>query len=425
MTTPFNNLQPSLAIQEVTLALGIFPAVSDGGGFGYGDTIGFIYGFAGNFAPNGSLSSDGQQIQITSNTALFSILGTTYGGNGTSNYDLPDLEGQAIIGAGGGYTLGEMTGSSTVTLTPSNLPTGGGQPFDNLQPSLPIETLICTGGVFPTRGGDSGSAAFIGEIANFAGNIVPEGWALANGQSMSIGSNTALFSVIGTLYGGDGTSNFDLPNLQGKAAVGSGGDGGIPVGTLYGEASTTLTSSELPPVSAPIDDDQPSLAVEYLIATAGIFPSQGGGGSSFDADTPILGQIVEFAGNFVPSGYALANGELLPIGELPALFAVIGTTYGGDGVNDFALPDFTGRTAIGAGGTTVEGEESGADTVTLTADNIPACYLEGTRIMTVAGEVAIEMLRIGDRVVTASGGTCGIVWTGHRRVDVGAPPAAA
>ena len=56
---------------------------------------------------------------------------------------------------------------------------------------------------------------FVAEIRIFAGNFAPTGWALCNGQLLPISQNTALFSLLGTTYGGDGTSNFALPNLQG------------------------------------------------------------------------------------------------------------------------------------------------------------------------------------------------------------------
>ncbi len=61
-----------------------------------------------------------------------------------------------------------------------------------------------------------------------------------------------------------------------------------------------------------------------------------------------LGQVVEFAGGTIPAGWALADGQLVPISENQSLFKLIGTTYGGDGVTDFALPDLDGRTVIGA-----------------------------------------------------------------------------
>jgi microcystin-dependent protein len=89
-----------------------------------------------------------------------------------------------------------------------------------------------------------------------------------------------------------------------------------------------------------------------------------------------LGEIRMFAGNFAISGWALCNGQLLSISQNQALFAILGTTYGGDGVNNFALPDLQGRVPIhmgqGAGlSPYVLGEETGVETVTLTASQMP------------------------------------------------------
>lgn len=90
---------------------------------------------------------------------------------------------------------------------------------------------------------------FIGIVKLFAGNFAPKGWALCNGQIMSIAQNTALFSILGTTYGGDGISTFALPNLQGAAPVGVGTD---RLGTTYvqgqvgGSSNVTLTTAQLP-----------------------------------------------------------------------------------------------------------------------------------------------------------------------------------
>ena len=422
MTTPFDNLQPSLAINAITLTAGIFP--SSGTGNVNGDTLGFIYDFAGNFVPSGSVLAAGQTLSTSTDIVLYNVFGTTYGGDGTSTFDLPDLNGQAIIGSGGSQQLGVDTGTATVTLTSEELPPpqGGGQSFNNLQPSLPVQTLIATSGVFPTDGSNSGIPAFLGEIANFAGNVVPAGWTVAAGQLLPINGNSALFSLLGTTYGGDGTTDFALPNLQGSLAVGA--DTADPLGSVYGQASTELTAAELPPNGTPVNNDQPSVAIEYLIATSGIFPSQGSSGTSFAAGTETLGQIVEFAGNFVPSGYALANGQLLTIADNEALFEVIGNLYGGDGTTTFALPNLNGRTVIGADGTdAIEGTPYGSDTISLDAANIPvACYARGTRILTIRGEVAVEELQVGDLVVTFAGREPPLKpvrWMGHRRIDLG------
>lgn len=83
--------------------------------------------FGGNFAPVGWAKCDGQLLNIASNTALFSILGTTYGGNGSSTFGLPDLRGRVPMHAGAGpsltnRTLGEKSGQETVTLTTAQLP---------------------------------------------------------------------------------------------------------------------------------------------------------------------------------------------------------------------------------------------------------------------------------------------------------------
>jgi microcystin-dependent protein len=89
---------------------------------------------------------------------------------------------------------------------------------------------------------------------------------------------------------------------------------------------------------------------------------------------PILGQIMPFAGAMVPKGWTLCNGALLPINQYQALFSVIGTSYGGDGMRTFAIPDLRGRAILGStgGGAIPVGMVGGAETVRLNASQIPA-----------------------------------------------------
>lgn len=87
--------------------------------------------------------------------------------------------------------------------------------------------------------------AFIGSIVLFAGNFAPRGWAFCNGALLSVSQNTALFSILGTTYGGDGQTTFALPNLQGRVPVGTGS--GVVQGQAGGTASVTLQTNNLPP----------------------------------------------------------------------------------------------------------------------------------------------------------------------------------
>lgn len=85
---------------------------------------------------------------------------------------------------------------------------------------------------------------FMGEIRLCSFNFAPKGWALCNGQILSIAQNQALFSLLGTMYGGNGTSTFALPDLRGRSPIQVGGS--HPQGERSGEEFHTLTSSEMP-----------------------------------------------------------------------------------------------------------------------------------------------------------------------------------
>ena len=93
------------------------------------------------------------------------------------------------------------------------------------------------------------SDQYLGEIRIFAGNFAPQGWALCQGQTLSISANTALFSLLGTTYGGNGTTNFNLPNLAGRCVLGMGTSttGSTYIeGTAQGTENVALTQANLP-----------------------------------------------------------------------------------------------------------------------------------------------------------------------------------
>lgn len=85
---------------------------------------------------------------------------------------------------------------------------------------------------------------FLSEIRIFSFNFAPKGWALCNGQLLPINQNQALFSLLGTVYGGNGQTNFALPNLQSRVPVHEGS--GHTLGEVGGEQAHTLTMSEMP-----------------------------------------------------------------------------------------------------------------------------------------------------------------------------------
>src|SRR5437763_13588197 len=90
---------------------------------------------------------------------------------------------------------------------------------------------------------------FVAEIRIFPFNFAPKGWAMCNGQLLPISQNTALFSLLGTTYGGDGKSTFALPNLQGRAAVHAGQGAGLSLyglGTAVTEEATHLLTNNHP-----------------------------------------------------------------------------------------------------------------------------------------------------------------------------------
>ena len=90
---------------------------------------------------------------------------------------------------------------------------------------------------------------FIGEIIMFGGNFAPKGWALCDGSLLSISDNQALFSILGTTYGGDGRTNFALPDLRGRVSIHAGQGPGLSprsLGQKGGEEKVTLTTSQMP-----------------------------------------------------------------------------------------------------------------------------------------------------------------------------------
>jgi len=152
-------------------------------------------------------------------------------------------------GGGAAPTVGQLLswdGNNWVAKDNATGFTGGNQPIDISNPYLGMNFSIALAGIFPTR---NGQYAFLGEILISGINFAPTNYALCNGQILPINQNTALFSLLGIFYGGDGKTNFALPNLQGQTPMGMGSGPGLPIlgiGEKGGNTSVTLLPSQLP-----------------------------------------------------------------------------------------------------------------------------------------------------------------------------------
>lgn len=110
-------------------------------------------------------------------------------------------------------------------------------------------TLIFSAMFGGAQTASAGNDPFIGEVQWFAGNFAPRGWALCDGQLLSIASNQALFSILGTIYGGDGRTTFALPEVRGRTLIHAGNGPGLSSRSLGGKSGTeneTLYINEMP-----------------------------------------------------------------------------------------------------------------------------------------------------------------------------------
>ena len=262
---------------------------------------------------------------------------------------------------------------------------GNDLPFNIGEPSTVVNFLVCTQGVYPIGSG-VGAFPLIGEICLFAGDFAPAGWCLCQGQLLNINS-TPLYDIIGTTYGGDGQNTFALPDFRGRKAVHVGSPEWV-LGQTQGALQTTLLANQIPmhthplppPDSAtgtagggqPFTITQPTLAVNYMMVNAGIYPVQSGATIS----EPFLGQILLYAANALPGSYSFVNGQTLPINQNQALYSLLSTNYGGNGQTTFNEPNLQARSPLGTGQGPITlwsiAQTNGADNMTMSLAQMPA-----------------------------------------------------
>jgi microcystin-dependent protein len=241
-------------------------------------TTGQILVSALDFAPTGTFACNGQLVPMSANKALFELLGTTYGGDGVTTFAVPDIP--------------------TARFGPGGPPVG--------------YSMVASGAPYP-----SGMEALLGEVRLFpmtppAGSTLAQTWLPCDGRLLTLDvQSEQLYSLLGTVYGGDGITTFALPNLP-HVVVARG-----------------------PPLP-------------YWICTGGMYPPDYGDSltpkypDSFFFDL-YMGTLVQLgfgeqAIDRIP-GLALCRGQTLPIASpWDVLFSLLGTNFGGNGITTFALP---------------------------------------------------------------------------------------
>ena len=168
----------------------------------------------------------GQLVYVTDDNNFYFYDGTTWaqlsgGSNGGWVVNGNDMSSSISGNVGIGLPSPTQKLDVAGTIKGTNF-TGNGATLtfganSNMQPSLGISYIIALFGTYPSQ--NKGVDPFVGEIAMFAGNFAPQGWAFCNGQLLQISQNTALFSLIGTIYGGDGEVTFALPDLRGRVPM--------------------------------------------------------------------------------------------------------------------------------------------------------------------------------------------------------------
>ncbi|MFL6137941.1 MAG: phage tail protein [Frankiaceae bacterium] len=141
---------------------------------------------------------------------------------------------------------------------------------------------------------------FIGEIRLFGFNFAPRGWATCSGQILSIAQNTALFSLLGTMYGGNGQTTFALPDLRGRVAISFGQGPGLSnytQGEVSGSENVTLIPQQMPQHNHTVNATSADASANK---PGGAFPSAGGAYNTAPDGTTMAAQMIGMAGGSQP-----------------------------------------------------------------------------------------------------------------------------
>jgi microcystin-dependent protein len=164
--------------------------------------------------------------------------------------------------------------------------------------------------------------AYLGELRLFPYNFAPSGWAMANGQTLSIAQNTALFSLLGTTYGGNGTTTFQLPDLRGRVPVSMGQGVGLSpyvLGETLGVESVTLSLPDMPAHSHSVNATS---AKANQASPIGHYPATDAAGVTAEYSTTTNG--IMNAGMIAPNGGSQPHENRQPTLVLTWCIALVG-----------------------------------------------------------------------------------------------------
>lgn len=170
------------------------------------------------------------------------------------------------------------------------------------------------------------SEPFVAEIRIFAGNFAPRGWAFCDGQLLPISENTALFSLIGTTYGGDGRTTMALPNLQGRAPMHPGRGPGLTarrLGEKVGVETVTLTEAQIPSHSHTARATTSPAPVSITAPSSTTALARSGGGQTYQSNT--TANLVDMASQTLSTtGGSQAHANNQPYLTLNFIIALVG-----------------------------------------------------------------------------------------------------
>ncbi len=167
-----------------------------------------------------------------------------------------------------------------------------------------------------------GFGQFIGDIRMVGFNFAPQGWAKCDGQLLPINQNSALFSLLGTQYGGDGEQNFGLPDLRGRVPMHAGNGPGIPnhpIGQKGGNESTTLSLAHLPPHNHPVTIATSSAEGDTALPGGHSLAKSGSGGYTTQATDSALGGVTT-----TNAGSGQSHSNMQPYATVNFIIALVG-----------------------------------------------------------------------------------------------------